>query len=107
MSLSSFSNSIGTTAPLMVSPAFSLGPAVESGSDGISETYFSPNSVLGTIWAVTSAGTSSMSSGFMPSVKLTSSPTTFTSRTSPTIMPAQLDVGVLRQAQAGLDAGRA
>jgi hypothetical protein len=74
----------------MVSPALSERPPVASSSAGIKEMYFSPNRVLGTIWAVTSAGTLSMSSGFMPSVKLISSPTTFTSRTSPTIIPRSL-----------------
>ena len=48
----------------MVSPASIGSPEVASGMT--SETYFSPNSVLGTIEPVTSAGIVSVCSGKMP-----------------------------------------
>ena len=78
----------------MVSPAW-MG-SEEPPSGGTSETYFSPNRVLGTIEPVTSAGIVSVWSGKSPSVSSAPSPLDSISRTSPTMTPR-----ILTSARAG------
>jgi hypothetical protein len=69
------------TSPALMCPVFSLP------GGGTSATYFSPNSVLGRIRALTAREISLTWSGLSDRFTVASSPSVETERTSPTMMP--------------------
>ena len=79
----------------MVAPAWI--DSDEGSSGMIRETYFSPNSVLGTIEAVTLAGMVSIWLGNSPSVSTAPSADVSAASTSPTMTPR-----ILTSARAGI-----